>query len=151
MIIHSWFATSPQKWRNQERRHGSMRKSLPAGCCRAPSPWLERQRDSCTPGKSHEVRVGHEFCRSNGTHCGIRQVAANAASPVRICARRLCTAVALQRALELEIGFPHSFLMFYPTILIVALLAGFLPGATATFLSARLPPISIGYPPISSS
>jgi hypothetical protein len=63
----------------------------------------------------------------------------------------VCAAVALQRALELEIGFPHSFLMFYPTILIVALLAGFLPGATATFLSARLPPISIGYPPISSS
>jgi hypothetical protein len=37
----------------------------------------------------------------------------------------VCAAVALQRALELEIGFPHSFLMFYPTILTVALLAGF--------------------------
>jgi hypothetical protein len=39
----------------------------------------------------------------------------------------VCAAVALQRGLEVEIGFAHSFLLFYPTILIVALLAGFCP------------------------
>jgi len=48
----------------------------------------------------------------------------------------VCVAVAVQRGLEFEIGFAHSFLLFYPTILIVALLAGFWPGATATLLSA---------------
>jgi len=48
----------------------------------------------------------------------------------------VCAAVAAQRGLEVEIGFPHSFLLFYPTILIVALLAGFLPGVTATLLCA---------------
>jgi PAS domain S-box-containing protein len=44
--------------------------------------------------------------------------------------------VAAQRGLEVEIGFPHSFLLFYPTILIVSLLAGFWAGVTATLLSA---------------
>jgi len=47
----------------------------------------------------------------------------------------VCAAVAVQRGLEVEIGFAHSFLLFYPTILIVALLAGFLPGVAATLLS----------------
>ena len=41
-------------------------------------------------------------------------------------------AVFAQHSLELAIHFPHSFLLFYPTILIVALLAGFGPGLSAT-------------------
>ena len=44
----------------------------------------------------------------------------------------ICAAVSVQRTLETVIGFSHSFLLFYPTILIVALLAGFWPGMTAT-------------------
>ena len=48
----------------------------------------------------------------------------------------VCAAVAAQRGLEVEIGFAHSFLLFYPTILIVSLLAGFWAGVTATLLSA---------------
>ncbi len=48
----------------------------------------------------------------------------------------VCAAVAAQRGLEVEIGFAHSFLLFYPTVLIVSLLAGFWPGVTATLLSA---------------
>src|SRR5579864_1408518 len=48
----------------------------------------------------------------------------------------VCAAVAAQRGLEVEIGFAHSFLLFYPTILIVALLAGFWAGVTATLLCA---------------
>jgi two-component system, sensor histidine kinase and response regulator len=47
----------------------------------------------------------------------------------------ICAAVGAQRALEVSIGFPHSFLLFYPTTLIVALLAGFLPGVTSIFLA----------------
>ncbi|HTT22257.1 MAG TPA: PAS domain S-box protein [Candidatus Sulfotelmatobacter sp.] len=46
----------------------------------------------------------------------------------------VCAASALQRVLETTIAFPHSFLLFYPTILIVALLAGFWPGVVATAL-----------------
>ncbi|HXJ87497.1 MAG TPA: PAS domain S-box protein [Candidatus Binatia bacterium] len=46
----------------------------------------------------------------------------------------VCAASALQQALEAAIAFPHSFLLFYPTILIVALLAGFWPGVVATAL-----------------
>ena len=38
-----------------------------------------------------------------------------------------CLVIVAQKALELAIGFPHSFLLFYPTILIVAFLAGFRP------------------------
>ena len=48
----------------------------------------------------------------------------------------VCAAIAVQRGLELELGFAHSFLLFYPTILIVSLWASFLPGVTATFLFA---------------
>ncbi len=68
-----------------------------------------------------------------------RLVAAkNAVLPVWICPRRrVRSAVAAQRGLEVEIGFAHSFLLFYPTILIVALLlAGFWAGVTATLLCA---------------
>jgi PAS domain S-box-containing protein len=61
----------------------------------------------------------------------------------------VCIAVAVQRGLESAIGFPHSFLMFYPTILIVSLLAGFLPGVTATLLSA-LAAIYFYKPPVDS-
>ena len=45
-----------------------------------------------------------------------------------------CAAMVAQRTLELATGFPHSFLLFYPTILIVSLVAGFRPGAVATLL-----------------
>jgi PAS domain S-box-containing protein len=48
----------------------------------------------------------------------------------------VCAALAAQRGLEVEIGFAHSFLLFYPTILIVSLLAGFWAGVTATLLCA---------------
>jgi len=48
----------------------------------------------------------------------------------------VCTAIAAQRGLEVGIGFAHSFLLFYPTILLVSLLAGFVPGVMATLLSA---------------
>ena len=41
-------------------------------------------------------------------------------------------AITAQRGLEFSIGFPHSFLLFYPTILIVSLVAGFAPGLMAT-------------------
>jgi hypothetical protein len=44
----------------------------------------------------------------------------------------VCVAVAAQPGLEVEIGLAHSFLLFYPTILIVSLLAGFWAGVTAT-------------------
>src|SRR5215467_4602753 len=47
----------------------------------------------------------------------------------------VCVAYGLQRALETAIEFPHSFLLFYLTILIVALLAGFWPGISATALA----------------
>lgn len=47
----------------------------------------------------------------------------------------ICGAVAAQKALEHATGFPHSFLLFYPTIFIVALVAGFGPGAVATLLA----------------
>jgi K+-sensing histidine kinase KdpD len=48
----------------------------------------------------------------------------------------VCAAVAAQRGLEVEIGFAHSILLFYPTILIVSLQAGFWAGVTATLLCA---------------
>jgi len=48
----------------------------------------------------------------------------------------VCPAVSLQRGLEFEAGFPHSFLLFYLTIFIVALLAGFWLGVVSTLLSA---------------
>src|ERR1700757_3930193 len=44
----------------------------------------------------------------------------------------VCIAYGLQRALETTIAIPHSFLLFYLAILIVALLAGFWPGVSAT-------------------
>jgi hypothetical protein len=37
-------------------------------------------------------------------------------------------AMAAQRGLEVSIGFSYSLLLFYPTILIVSLFAGFVPG-----------------------
>ncbi len=46
----------------------------------------------------------------------------------------VCIAIAAQRTLEITIGFPHSFLLFYPTILMVSLLTGFSPGAIATVI-----------------
>ena len=48
----------------------------------------------------------------------------------------VCAAISVQKMIEREIGFPHSFLLFYPTILFVGLLAGFWPGVVSTFLSA---------------
>ena len=48
----------------------------------------------------------------------------------------VCIAIAAQKALEATIGFPHSFLLFYPSILIVSLLTGFAPGVMATCLFA---------------
>lgn len=47
----------------------------------------------------------------------------------------VCAAVAAPRGLEVEIGFAHSFLLFYPTILMGSLLGGFWPGVKATLLS----------------
>jgi PAS domain S-box-containing protein len=47
----------------------------------------------------------------------------------------VCIAYGLQRALETTIAIPHSFLLFYLAILIVALLAGFWPGVSATGLA----------------
>ena len=48
----------------------------------------------------------------------------------------VCLAIAAQRGLEVSIGFSHSFLLFYPTIVMVSLLAGFMPGIVATVLCA---------------
>ena len=48
----------------------------------------------------------------------------------------VCIAIAAQKALEATIGFPHSFLLFYPSILIVSLLTGFAPAVMATVLFA---------------
>ncbi len=47
------------------------------------------------------------------------------------------SAAALARYnLDIAFGFSHSFILFYPTILIIAALAGFWPGFAATILSA---------------
>ena len=40
-------------------------------------------RDNCDSQKSHEVRVGYEFCRSNGGQ--LRKLAADPTSSLRIC------------------------------------------------------------------
>lgn len=48
----------------------------------------------------------------------------------------VCAAVATQEALEYAIGFSHSFLLFYPTIFIVSVFAGFWPGVVSTLLFA---------------
>lgn len=47
----------------------------------------------------------------------------------------VCAAAVAQRGLEVAISFPHSFLMFYPTVLMVALLAGFWLGVVSTLLA----------------
>jgi formate hydrogenlyase transcriptional activator len=47
------------------------------------------------------------------------------------------TAAALVRyGLDVALGFTHPFLLFYPTIMLIALLGGFGPGVFATLLSA---------------
>jgi PAS domain S-box-containing protein len=119
-----------------KRATRSMRKSLPQAVARAESVLLSVGATAVILRKSHEVRVGYEFCRSYGTYCGFCLVAANAGLRHGSALVAVCVAVASQRGLEVEIGFAHSFLLFYPTILIVALLAGFWAGVTATLLSA---------------
>lgn len=47
----------------------------------------------------------------------------------------VCAAAVAQRGLEVAISFPHSFLKFYPTVLMVALVAGFWLGVVSTLLA----------------
>ncbi len=69
------------------------------------------------------VSASAQWLRTQSYRCGFALVA-------------VCAAVAAQRGLEVEIGFAHSFLLFYPTILIVSLQAGFWAGVTATLVCA---------------
>jgi len=48
----------------------------------------------------------------------------------------VAVAAVLRYGLVVAIGFSNSFILFFPTILVVALLAGFYPGILATLLSA---------------
>jgi PAS domain S-box-containing protein len=109
----------------------------PAACCCAPpSPFLERQRHSCDPRETHEVRLAMSSADRTGPIAVSAKWLQTQSSRYGFALVAVCAAVAAQRGLEVEIGFAHSFLLFYPTVLIVSLLAGFWPGVTATLLSA---------------
>lgn len=50
----------------------------------------------------------------------------------------ICTVGLVRYGLDSSIGFNHRFILFYPTIMLVALLGGFGPGVFATFLSTAI-------------
>src|SRR2546423_1632438 len=50
----------------------------------------------------------------------------------------ISAATLLRYALGVELGFSQPFLVFYPTILLIALLCGLGPGALATVLAAAI-------------
>lgn len=50
----------------------------------------------------------------------------------------VATAILLRYRLDSIVGFPHPFLLFYPTIMLIALLVGFGPALFATLLSVTI-------------